>query len=155
MTEKRYKISATLPLPPTSNNIYINRREGGRVKSTEARSWQNRAVKEIVRQSGLTVQDEFDPTRMYWLDLHFYFKEVINKGWNEYYKRGGKKGQRKAENKWKKIDLGNRLKLLEDTVKIAVGVDDSATFVLHLIKDCDSENPRVEVQMFSMPGDEP
>ncbi|HSG27113.1 MAG TPA: hypothetical protein VLA34_01445, partial [Candidatus Krumholzibacterium sp.] len=112
-------------------------------------------VKEIMRQSKLGIQSEFDPTRMYWLDLHFFFEEVINKGWNEFYTRGAKKGQRKAENKWKKIDLGNRLKLLEDTVKITVGVDDSATFVLHLTKDCDPTAPRVVVALYSMPEEEP
>ena len=152
---KHYKISATLAMPPTSNNIYANRGGGGRVKTTEARSWQNRAIKEIMRQSKLGIQTAFDPTRMYWLDLHFFFEEVINKGWNEFYTRGPKKGQRKADTKWKKIDLGNRLKLLEDTVKSAVGVDDSATFVLHLTKDCDPSNPRVVVELYSMPEDEP
>lgn len=152
---KFYKLTATLEMPPTSNNIYANRPGGGRVMTTEARSWQNRAVKEIMRQSKLGIQEAFDPTRMYWLDLHYFFAEVINKGWNEFYARGPKKGQRKAENKWKKIDLGNRLKLLEDTVKIAVGVDDSATFVLHLTKDCDHDNPRVVVSLYSMPDEEP
>lgn len=151
---KRFKISATLPLPPTSNNIYTSAR-GMRIKTREARSWQNRAVKEILRQSDLGIQDAFDPNRMYWLDLHFFFAAVVNKGWDERYNRGKKRGQRKAESKWKKIDLGNRLKLLEDTVKIAVGVDDCATFVLHLTKDCDPKNPRVFVQLFSMPEDRP
>lgn len=151
---KRYKISATLPLPPTSNNIYVSHGRR-RIKTTEARSWQNKAVKEILRQSDLGIQDEFDPDRMYRLDLHFFFAAVVNKGWDERWMRGSKKGQRKAERKWKKIDLGNRLKLLEDTVKIAVGVDDCATFVLHLVKDCDPTNPRVDVQMFSMPEDRP
>jgi Holliday junction resolvase RusA-like endonuclease len=153
MTE-HYDLSATLAMPPTSNNIYTSS-SGKRVKTTQARSWQNRAVKEIMRQSGLTIQSEFDPNRMYWLDLHFFFEAVINKGWNERWQRGKKQGQRKAETKWKRIDLGNRLKLLEDTVKNAVGVDDSATFVLHLTKDCDPTNPRVEVRMYSMPEDEP
>lgn len=152
---RRYWLCATLPLPPTSNNIYANRSGGGRVKTTEARSWQNRAVKEILRQSHLSIQSEFDPTRMYWLDLLFYFKEVINRGWNERWKRGPKKGQRKAENKWKKIDLGNRLKLLEDTIKDVTGVDDSSTFVLHLTKECDPDNPRVEVELWSLQEDEP
>jgi|GEM_PF-4710106 len=153
--EEFYKLQATLEMPPTSNNIYISVGKR-RQKSSLARAWQNRAVKEITRQSNLTIQSEFDPERMYWLDLTFYFDVVVNKGWHEFYKRGAKKGQRKADSKWKKIDLGNRLKLLEDTVKIAAGVDDSSTFVLHLIKTCDPKNPRVEVCLYSLPSeDEP
>jgi Holliday junction resolvase RusA-like endonuclease len=155
MTKDHYKIEATLPLPPTSNNIYVDRAGGGRTKTTEARSWQRRATKDIMRQSDLTIQAEFDPDRMYWMDLHFFFAAVINKKWQERYKRGPKKGQRKGENKWKKIDLSNRIKLLEDTVRNAVGVDDCSTFVLHLTKDCDPDNPRVEVAMYSISGDEP
>jgi Holliday junction resolvase RusA-like endonuclease len=154
MKRPYYKISVVLDMPPTSNNIYTSS-GNKRIKTRLARSWQNRAVKEIMRQSGLGIQDEFDPNRMYWLDLHFFFVAVINKGWNERYSRGKKKGQRKAETKWKRIDLGNRLKLLEDTVKNSVGVDDCATFVLHLTKDCDPTNPRVEVRLYSMPEDEP
>jgi len=146
---KSHKISAVLQMPPTSNNIYTTVRNR-RIKTTEARSWQTRAVKEIMRQSGLSIQDEFDQDRMYRLDLHFYFDRVINKGWSERYLKGPKKGQRKAENKWKKIDLGNRLKLLEDTVRNAVGVDDSSTFILHLVKGCDPGKERVSVQMYSI-----
>lgn len=150
MTEK---LRVVLPMPPTSNNIYADKGGGGRVKTTEARSWQIRAVKEIMRQARLGIQDQFDEEKMYWLDLHFFFDQVVNKGWSEFYSRGKKKGQRKAETKWKKIDLGNRLKLLEDTVKNVTGVDDSATFVLHLTKDLDPSNPRVEVRLYEM-GDE-
>lgn len=153
MTKQMFKLQVALPMPPTSNHIYINQRGGGRVKTNEARSWQNRAVKEIMRSTGLAMQTGFDPTCRYWLDLCFYFEEVTNKGWSEFYTRGPKKGLRKAETKWKKIDLSNRLKLLEDTLKIAVGVDDSATFVLHLIKECDPERPRVEVSLFSITED--
>lgn len=154
MTEKFYKLTATLAMPPTSNNIYTSS-GGKRIKTREARAWQNRAVRELMRQSKLGIQDEFDPNRMYWLDLHFFFEAVVNKGWDERWQRGTKQGQRKAETKWKKIDLSNRIKLLEDTVRNAVGVDDSATFVLHLTKDCDPTNPRVRVEFYSMTGDRP
>ena len=121
------------------------------MKTTEARSWQNRAVKEIMRQSNIGLQDEFDPTLQYGMELRFYFERVINKGWEERHSRGKKKGRRKADNKWKKIDLSNRLKLLEDTLKDVTGVDDCATFMLFLVKECDPDNPRVEVELYPLP----
>ena len=139
-------IKVVLPMPPSSNNIYVKKPKGGMTKSTEARSWERRALQTIVRDNNLGLQSEFDREAMYWLDLTFYFEEITNKGWHERWKKGAKKGQRKAENKWKKIDLSNRIKLLEDTVRKAVGVDDSATMELSLHKRCSPDNPRVEIE---------
>ena len=145
---------ATLSLPPTSNNIYFNVPGGGRQLTNEARSWKKKAVGLIVRETGLGFQEAFDTNVKYWLDLAFYFEQVENKNWLEFYKRGPKKGQRKGENRWKKMDLSNRIKLAEDAVKVATGVDDSATFIHVLSKDCDPENPRVEIKLFQMRDDE-
>ena len=65
-------------------------------------------------------------------------------------KKGKNKGKRKAERKWKQMDLGNRTKLLEDCVKSACGVDDSATFMRMQIKDIDDKNPRVELELYQI-----
>lgn len=146
-------VRAVLELPPTSNNIYFNQPGGGRSLTTEARSWKRRAIGEVVRQGKIGLQEAFDYERKYWLELHFFFEAVINKGWNEFYKRGPKKGQRKAQSKWKKMDLSNRVKLVEDAVKGATGVDDSCTFAHFLLKDCDPDNPRVEVALFTIKED--
>lgn len=146
------KVEGTLTMPPTSNNIYIKRPGGGRMLSSEARTWRTRSVKELTRQANLGFLKALDPNQMYFLVLHFYFERVINKGWNEFYTRGIKKGQRKAETKWKKIDTSNRVKLAEDTVKIVTGVDDCATFFHVLIKDCDPENPRLEITLAEVAG---
>jgi len=150
MAEAAHRLKATLPLPPTSNNIYINNPRGGRTKSTQARAWQTRAVRSIHEQCKLGIQSEFDENLMYWLEICFYFSAIENKGWHERYVKGVKKGQRKAKSKWKRIDLSNRVKLLEDTVKMVTGVDDCATFVVLLSKEVDPKNPRVEVLYTSM-----
>lgn len=140
------KMKASLDMPPTSNNIYFNKPDGkGRQLTGEARAWKKRAVTKIVRESGLGFQDAWDNNVMYELELVFYFDQIENKGWNRRYMRGPKKGQRKNNNRWKKIDLSNRVKLVEDAIKTAVGVDDCATFYHHLAKECDPENPRVEI----------
>lgn len=148
---KRQKISVVLPMPPTSNNIYANKPGGGRTKTTHARSWQNRAVKSIIRDAKLGFQDGLDPNKRYLLILVFYFDQIINKGWGQFYKKGKKKGQMKVETKWKKIDLSNRIKLAEDTMKIASGVDDCATMALLLLKECDPENPRLVMELIELP----
>jgi Holliday junction resolvase RusA-like endonuclease len=148
---------ATLELPPSSNNIYFNRRGGGRSKTSEAVSYERRAVGQIVRQGDLDIQKRLDPNAMYFLGMYFYFPldRVCNKGWFEFWKKGKNKGKRKAETKWKQMDLGNRTKLLEDCVKSACGVDDSATFWRMQVKDIDDKNPRVVISLYQIMEHDP
>ena len=144
---------ASLPLPPSSNNIYFTRREGGRtmrILTTEARSWKTRAVQEIVKQGKLAIQDKFDPFGLYWLVLHFRFEKVINDKWNEFYVRGPKTGQRKGQLKWVRMDNDNRVKLAADAMRNATGVDDSANFAHILLKDCDPEHPGMEILLYEL-----
>ena len=146
------KVEAVLSLPPSSNHIYINRR-GGRLKSTEARTWENNAVREIIKQTSLGFHKSLNPDNQYLLAMIFYFKQIINKGWNEKFVKGVKKGERKANNKWKKFDLTNRVKLAEDAMKIATGVDDSSTMATILIKKCDPEYPRLIMKLINLDHD--
>ena len=146
----RRVVKVTLEMPPTSNHIYTKAPGGGRMLTRLARSWKKKAVGHMVRDSGLGFQDGLDPNKRYWVEFVFFFEAVENKGWNEFYKKGEKEGQRKAAMRWKKIDLSNRVKLLEDSVQEAVGVDDSATFAQVLQKNVDERDPRVEVSMFQL-----
>lgn len=147
--------TVTLPLPPSSNNIYFNRGGGGRQMTTEARSWKIGAKKEIFRQGGLSIQSAFDSTKLYCMVLYFWFDVLVNKGWEERYKRGKKKGQRKAETKWKKMDQTNRIKLAEDTIAASTGVDDSASFIHALVKDFDPDDPRLTIAYYEIEDSDP
>ena len=84
----------------------------------------------------------------YEMEMGFYFAEIENKGWFETYKKGDKKGQRKAATRWKRIDTTNLVKLAEDAVKSATGVDDCATFDHWLKKRKDASNPRVDIVFY-------
>jgi Holliday junction resolvase RusA-like endonuclease len=141
------EIHATLSMPPSSNHIYFNIHGGGRGMTGEAKSWKKKATTQVINQNRLQFSQPLDPNEKYDLTLHFYFAEIENKGWNEFFTRGEKAGQRKAETRWKRMDLSNRVKLVEDAIKDAVGVDDSCTFIHTLAKDHDPENPRVEVTL--------
>lgn len=140
------KVEVELPMPPTSNNIYT-RAHGKRIMTSEARSWKRKGISEICRSAKLGIQSEFNPDSMYFLVMHFYFEDIFNKGWFEVVTKGERKGEPKAS-KWKKIDLSNRIKLAEDTLKAAVGVDDCATFAHVLVKDCDPDNPRLVMTLY-------
>lgn len=144
-------VHARLPLPPSSNNIYFTKRDGGRtmrILTTEARAWKNKAIREIIRQGKLTLQQDFDPEGLYWMCLHFRFEQIINKGWNQFFVRGKNRGKRKAATKWVKMDNDNRVKLVSDALKNATGVDDSANFAHILLKDCG--DPSVEVVLWQL-----
>lgn len=138
-------VEATLPMPPSSNHIYFNIRGGGRALTGEARSWKKAATTAIINQNRLQFAKALSQELKYELVLHFFFEEIENRGWSERFERGAKAGQRKAETRWKRMDLSNRVKLVEDALKDALNVDDSCTFIHTLIKDHDHENPRVEV----------
>lgn len=138
-------IHALLGMPPSSNHIYFNIRGGGRGLTGEARSWKKTATTEIINQNRLQFAKALDANLKYELVLHFYFEALENKGWNEFFTKGAKAGQRKAETRWKRMDLSNRIKLVEDALKDALNVDDSSTFIHTLVKDEDPKEPRVEV----------
>lgn len=150
MNQKDIRIAVELTLPPTSNHIYTNR-GGKRILSNEARSWKRRAVSLISRTAKLGWMAELDVNSRYLLVLVFYFDYLENKGWSESYTRGPKKGKRKAETRWRKIDLSNRIKLAEDAMKEATGVDDSATFAQILLKEEDAKNTRLSMTLVQIP----
>lgn len=137
-------------LPPSSNNIYNTIPGHGRRLSTPARQFQMKAMR-VIQQEGRAALLKLKQNVPYQLKLVFYFPEVENKGWYETWTRGPKQGQRKAETRYKRIDLSNRIKLLEDTVADALGIDDCHTFRLVIEKEHDPKRPRVEVFLTPMP----
>jgi len=137
-------------LPPSSNHIYVNRFKGGRILSTAATQFQLRSMR-IIQQEGRAALLRLQQDVPYQLELIFYFEAVENEGWYEKWSRGEKAGKRKALTRFKKMDLSNRIKLLEDVVAKAIGLDDSHTFRLVIEKKHDPKNPRVEVSLTRLP----
>jgi Holliday junction resolvase RusA-like endonuclease len=80
-------------------------------------------------------------TDLYELEIHFTFPTVVNKGW---YKK-------RAKTLYKKFDVGNRRKLIEDCLVEALGsIDDSLFFRLVLTK---SQGPAEGVRMILRSAD--
>lgn len=125
-------------LPPSSNHIYFR----GTTLTKVAREYAERFSQFVAQNHGHEVND-IDPSLLYALHLRFYFPTVVNKSWN------ATKGP-KAKDKYKKFDLSNRVKLIEDCIRDAVGVDDSHTFAASQEKHHDPQNPRVEIVLCSV-----
>jgi Holliday junction resolvase RusA-like endonuclease len=125
-------------LPPSENRIRVHRRQGGQVYSKEARDYQT-IFAEIIRSNYLIEVSRFldghTDTSVYSVSMIFHFETLVNSGWET----------KKAKTRYKKMDVGNRRKLIEDCLSSALGViDDSLFFELHLQKRM-SDRPGVRI----------
>lgn len=125
-------------LPPTSNKIYFR----GTILTKKARNYAEQFAYYMV-SNYIDVINNFTlgPNAILKLDLDFYFPNLINKTYND--KLIDK--QKRAKTWYKKIDLSNRIKLLEDCIRDALAIDDSRTFEMKQRKFHEPLNPRVEI----------
>ena len=138
MTEQR--LVATLEkLPPSVNKLYTlaTKRAGKKVvafqkRSIAANKYITWASTELAKQWGLS-PIKLEPNSPHELTLIFYFPKIENSGWP------------KTKTRFKKKDGNNYIKLLEDIIATACGVDDSATFDTHVFKRLSTGKPRVEI----------
>lgn len=111
-------------LPPTSNNIYTSGFHGKRVLTTPAKKWRNHATAHLGCEYFLATQGlDRSPETTCVLGLEFHVTDLTNKGWPN-----------KAKDKFKKMDLSNRIKLLEDTWRDFVRLDDHHNFIVMAMK---------------------
>lgn len=144
-------------LPPSSNNIYEPRWVGGSKKpkgvrlTTAAGRFKIKAMQHI-QQKGRTALIHLKEDVPYELHLAVFFEEVENKTWAADPKAKTAKG--KERRRFKRIDVSNRVKLIEDTTAEAVGLDDCHNFRIVLEKHCDPENPGIYVTLREVPETE-
>jgi Holliday junction resolvase RusA-like endonuclease len=123
-------------IPPTSNKLYF---QGTRL-TTVAREYAER-FSHFMATNHLHEVGSLNPHGVYELSLHFYFESVINETWNN----PTIKPSKRAKSRYKRMDLSNRIKLIEDCVRDFIAIDDSQTFEGHQVKFQDPRNPRVEI----------
>ena len=123
-------------LPPSSNKIYFR----GTILKKEAREYAERFAM-VVSREHLPEISEMDPDALYAVHLRFFFETVVNLSYNNPKVPLSKR----AKTRYKKFDLTNRIKLLEDCIRDALAIDDSQTFVASQEKHMDPINPRVEI----------
>lgn len=121
-------------LPPSSNHAWFNLPRGGRAPTKELKKFKNE-TKTYLAQMYMEELRKFKPNAPYLVLMRFRFESLQNATW------GKPKG---AESRYKKLDVGNRAKLLEDVIKDVAGVDDSNTFTLILDKCVYASETEVE-----------
>ncbi len=126
-------LQLTLPLPPGVNNQYATV-NGRRVLSAEARAYKEAVRRQVddLNFSGRVTPSMLDTLRSSYLALFidFYFASPL------------------------KRDLDGGLKVTQDALCEALGVNDNRVVDIHLVKRIDPRNPRIEVQLEAIPPDE-
>lgn len=120
-------------LPPTSNKIYFR----GTILTSAARKYAEDFSLEVVRKY-LPEISEINRKGVFSLHLKFFFETLINESYFSNKKN-------KAKTLYKRTDLTNRVKLLEDCVRDALAIDDCQTFHASLEKHHAPGNERVEI----------
>lgn len=137
-------------LPPSSNKIYEPAWVTGKPKpkgvrlTTAAGRFKIKAMQHI-QQKGRTALIHLREDVPYELHLAVFFDKVENKTWVD--DPNGKTAKGKDRRRFKKIDVSNRVKLIEDTTADAVGLDDCHNFRIVLEKHCDPDNPGIYVSL--------
>jgi Holliday junction resolvase RusA-like endonuclease len=119
------RITFYLPdLPPSVNRLYVPNGFGGKRLSTAGKAWRARALLDLTKQCMFASAGVLDTEKAYVLELTFLFEPLINKGW-----------PKTAKTRFRKKDASNYVKLLEDCVSCATGVDDSNTVMQVVAKE--------------------
>lgn len=134
-------------LPPSSNKIYepvwVRGKPRGKRLSDAGRRFKIRAMKTI-QEGGKAAFLHLKEDIPYELTLAVFLEKIENKGWHT----GA------VDRRYAKVDVTNRIKLIEDTVADAVGIDDRHNFRISLEKHCDPDNPGIYVILSAAPEEE-
>jgi Holliday junction resolvase RusA-like endonuclease len=109
-------------LPPSSNHAYFNLPRGGRTLTTKGRGYKTETSAFVIRFHQNDIR-ELKRNHPYGLAVKLVFTNLYNETWPA-----------KASSRYKKVDVSNRVKLLEDSLMDAFGLDDSQILDLHLGK---------------------
>lgn len=110
-------------LPPSSNQAYFNlpskkgkgkgMERGGRALTAAGKAYKKEVINHIVKHHGMQTQQLKKDAALSCM-IAYGFPDMLNSGWPE-----------KAQHKYKKNDLANRPKLLQDAIVEATSIDDS------------------------------
>lgn len=125
-------------LPPSSNHIYIK----GSILRPEAREYAE-IFSKYIAQHYLHEITQLNPEGLFAMHIRFFFPSLVNETWNDPKVPPSKR----AKERYKRLDLSNRIKLLEDCVRDSLAIDDSRTFSASQEKHQDRKNPRVEIEV--------
>lgn len=102
-----------LGLPPSSNQAYFNHPSGGRALTKAGTAYKKDVTNYIVKNHA-TQTGQLKKDKAVGMLVALGFTDLFNKGW-----------PKTAKTRYKRIDLDNRYKLLQDAIFEATAIDDS------------------------------
>lgn len=129
---------SNLPLPPTTNHAYVAMRGGGRRLSDEGRAYKAQVrirLQARHRKEMASLQTDV----AYGMRICLYMSNLRNAGY-----------PKSAKNRYKTVDVSNRIKLLEDAFAEAGGFDDSQIFSL-TVEKVESDQEYCEIYLWEIP----
>lgn len=131
-------------LPPSENKIrvirVIGRRPAGMAYTKEASNYKKDFKSFLLKNYASQIvqfakEHTMESTYEIRIDLFFPVNQLLNKGWP------------KTKTYFKKMDVGNRRKLLEDCLSEALGIDDMYTFDLRMVKQATAGEPYITINV--------
>lgn len=123
-------------LPPSTNHAYFNLPHGGRTLTSKGKAYKRETAALIAKEAR---RDLIRVKRNTPYLLHVAFGLVIlNKTWPE-----------EAENRYKRLDVGNHLKLVEDCFVEAAGIDDSQHLIV-VVEKVHSDEEYTELCLYDL-----
>ncbi len=119
-------------LPLSANHAYLNLRGGGRTLSPQGRKYKVETISYLTRTFPAELK-QILPDVPYFCYVRFFFEAIENK---------------KGKTRYKTLDTSNRLKLFEDCLKDACGIDDAQFLIWTIEKRQGTE--RTEVFIWDM-----
>lgn len=133
-------------LPPSINHFYMTFKKGG--KTIRAITKEGRAYKKLtlahLTQEYPTEFAMIKKDMPYLIVVKLFFKTIFNRSWPE-----------TAKTRYKRLDGTNRIKVFEDVLADASGIDDSQNLTF-IIEKCDGggDEPHTEVWMWNTEEEE-
>lgn len=109
----------TLPLPPSANHAWVTTRQGKRFLSADGKHFKQQVKQTILLTPDLHLDPDVGVSLR--IDLYFRRQDILSSTW-----------PKEAKRRYKRLDTSNRIKLLEDAVFEAIGVDDSIVNDVHI-----------------------
>ena len=128
---------SNIDLPPSVNKIYKSIGKGRRALTTEGKAYKRSIIDSLIPE--IVNYPSFKENQPLSLSITLHLEALVNKGW-----------PKKTKKRYKRIDVSNRIKLLEDALFECLGIDDCNVISLTINKvQSDEERSHVELTIRS------